>query len=208
MILANYKTTILTLIIPLLVSCGGGGGGSASEIPAIIPTISVSAASGNNGSISPASVSVTQGQTATFTVTADTGYSVSSISGCNGTLSETTFITGAITSSCSVTVSFATYMSTVFETSAYEFPYPEDALNGLCAEDPSSIPVSSSIFLPIDFNRDSFNDLIVSYFCSPKVSGQYLDTPTPDAIIAFQNNGDKTFSLANTAVFGLSLIHI
>jgi hypothetical protein len=202
MILANYKTTILTLIIPLLVSCGGGGGGSASEIPAIIPTISVSAASGNNGSISPASVSVTQGQTATFTVIADTGYSVSSISGCNGTLSETTFITGAITSSCSVTVSFATYMSTVFETSAYEFPYPEDTLNGLCAEDPSSIPVSSSIFLPIDFNRDSFNDLIVSYFCSPKVSGQYLDTPTPDAIITFKNNGDQTFALANSEVFG------
>ena len=208
MILANYKTTILILIIPLLFSCGGGGSGSAPEIPSIIPMINVSAASGNNGSISPTSVSVAQGQTVTFTVTADTGYSVSSISGCNGTLSDTTFTTGAILSPCSLTVSFTTYMSTVFETSAYEFPYPEDTLNSLCAEDPLSIPVASSIFLPLDFNLDSFNDLVVSYFCSPKISGQYLDTPTPDAIIAFQNNGDKTFSLANTAVFGSESIKL
>ena len=202
MTLPNYQTALLTLIIPLLISCGGGGGSSAPEIPAITPSFNISAAAGVNGSISPSMVSVVQGQTATFTVTPETGYSVLSISGCNGTLSENIYTTGTISTACSVTVQYAQYMSTVFEAVAYEFPYPGDMLESLCIEDPSSVPVTSSIFLPIDFNLDTFNDLVVHYWCGPKAQGQYLDTPTPDAMVAFKNNGDKTFSLANTEVFG------
>ena len=78
--------------------------------------LTVSAAAGDNGSISPSMVSVVQGQTATFTVTPETGYSVLSASGCNGTLSENTYTTGTILAACSVTVQYAKYMSTVFET--------------------------------------------------------------------------------------------
>jgi len=189
MTLPNYQIGLLTLIIPLLISCGGGGGGSAREIPAVTPSFNVSAAAGVNGSISPSMVSVVQGQTATFTVTPETGYSVLSVSGCNGTLSENTFTTGTILAACSVTVQFGKYMSTVFETVAYEFPYPSDTLDNLCIENPTSVGAATSILLAVDLNLDTFNDLVVSYFCSPKISGQYLDTPTPDAIIAFKNNG-------------------
>ena len=208
MTLPNYQIGLLTLIIPLLISCGGGGGGSAREIPAVTPSFNVSAAAGVNGSISPSMVSVVQGQTATFTVTPETGYSVLSVSGCNGTLSENTFTTGTILAACSVTVQFGKYMSTVFETVAYEFPYPSDTLDNLCIENPTSVGTATSILLPVDLNLDTFNDLVVSYFCSPKISGQYLDTPTPDAIIAFKNNGDQTFSLANSEVFGSETIQL
>jgi hypothetical protein len=168
MTLPNYQTALLTLIIPLLISCGGGGGSSAPEIPAITPSFNVSAAAGVHGSISPSMVSVVQGQTATFTVTPETGYSVLSISGCNGTLSENIYTTGTISTACSVTVQYAQYMSTVFEAVAYEFPYPGDMLESLCIEDPSSVPVASSIFLPIDFNLDTFNDLVVHYCCGTR----------------------------------------
>jgi len=208
MTLPNYQIGLLTLIIPLLISCGGGGGGSAREIPAVTPSFNVSAAAGVNGSISPSMVSVVQGQTAAFTVTPETGYSVLSVSGCNGTLSENTFTTGTILAACSVTVQFGKYMSTVFETVAYEFPYPSDTLDNLCIENPTSVGAATSILLAVDLNLDTFNDLVVSYFCSPKISGQYLDTPTPDAIIAFKNNGDQTFSLANSEVFGSETIQL
>ena len=69
MTLPNYQIGLLTLIIPLLISCGGGGGGSALEIPAVTPSFNISAAAGVNGSISPSMVSVVQGQTTSFTVT-------------------------------------------------------------------------------------------------------------------------------------------
>ncbi|MDB9947471.1 VCBS repeat-containing protein [Gammaproteobacteria bacterium] len=206
MTLPYYQTGFLTLIIPLFISCGGGGGSSVPEIPAITPSFNVSVTAGANGSISPSMVSVTQGQTAAFTVTPETGYSVLSVSGCNGTLSENTYTTGTILAACSVTVQFAKYMSTVFEAVAYEFPYPSNALDNLCIENPTSVGAATSILLPVDINLDTFNDLVVSYFCSPKTSGLYLDTPTPDAIIAFKNNGDQTFSLANSEVFGSETI--
>ena len=208
MTLPNHQTAFLTLLIPLLISCGGGGGGSALEIPAVTPSFNVSAASGDNGSISPSMVSVVQGQTATFTVTPETGYSVLSASGCNGTLSENTYTTGTILAACSVTVQYAQYMSTVFEAAAYEFPYASNTLDNLCIENPTSVGAATSILLPVDLNLDTFNDLVVSYFCSPKTSGQYLDTPTPDAIIAFKNNGDQTFSIANSEVFGSQTIQL
>jgi hypothetical protein len=208
MTLPNYQIGLLTLIIPLLISCGGGGGGSALEIPAVTPSFNISAAAGVNGSISPSMVSVVQGQTATFTVTPETGYSVLSASGCNGTLSENTYTTGTILAACSVTVQYAKYMSTVFEAVAYEFPYASNTLDNLCIENPTSVGAATSILLPVDLNLDTFNDLVVSYFCSPKTSGQYLDTPTPDAIIAFKNNGDQTFSIANSEVFGSQTIQL
>ena len=205
---SQRQAIMLALVIPMLISCGGGGGGGSAPEPAPTPTFAVSASAGDNGSISPATVTVTQGQTTTFTVTPDAGYAVSSITGCNGTLSETTYTTGAISATCSVTATFTSFMTTVFETTAYELPYPGDTLENLCLEDPLSVPVASSIFLPIDFNLDTFNDLVVHYWCGPKVQGQYLDTPTPDAMVAFKNNGDKTFSLANTEVFGSESIKL
>ena len=199
---------ILALVIPILISCGGGGGGGSAPEPAPTPTFTVSATAGANGSISPATVTVTQGQTTTFTVTPDAGYTVSSITGCNGTLSETTYTTGTISAACSITVSFVQFMTTVFDTTAYELPHPGDALDALCAEDPTFVPVNTSLLLPIDLNIDTFNDLVVHYFCGPKVQGLYLDTPTPDAIIAFKNNGDKTFSIANNEVFDAESIKL
>ena len=208
MTLSNYQTALLALIIPLLISCGGGGGSSAPELPAVASTFDISAAAGANGSISPATISVTQGQTTTFTVTPETGYSVLSISGCNGILSENTYTTGTISAACSVTVQYTKYMSTVFEAAAYEFPYPSNTLDNLCLEDPISISVATSILLPIDLNLDTFNDLVVTYFCSPKISGQYLDKPTPDAIVVFKNNGDQTFSLATSEFFDADTISL
>ena len=195
------KNIFPVFILPILISCGGGGGGDPT--PAPIPTYTITASAGDNGAISPTSVTVNEGQTASFNISPDNGYIVSSASGCNGTLTDNTFITGSITSSCSITVSFVKYISTVFDTTGYELPYPNDLLSGLCEE---SVPIFTSILSPVDINLDSYNDLIVHYWCGPKEFGVYIDTPVPDAVVAFKNNGDETFTIANSEVFGQEVL--
>ena len=66
----------------------------------------VSATASSGGSINPSNRSVTHGDTTTFTVTPDTGYSTGSVTGCDGTLSGTTYTTGPITEACTVNASF------------------------------------------------------------------------------------------------------
>jgi uncharacterized repeat protein (TIGR01451 family)/fimbrial isopeptide formation D2 family protein len=70
------------------------------------PSHLVSTSAGANGGISPASRTVIDGNTTTVTVTPDSGYSISSASGCGGSLSGNTFTTGAITGACTVSASF------------------------------------------------------------------------------------------------------
>lgn len=80
-----------------------------------INTYSVTPSAGANGSISPATVqTVNYNTTKAFTVTPNTGYSISSVTGtCGGTLSGTTYTTGPITSNCTVTATFAINTYTV-----------------------------------------------------------------------------------------------
>ncbi|OBP13695.1 hypothetical protein A5320_17395 [Rheinheimera sp. SA_1] len=66
----------------------------------------VTAIAGSNGSISPTSINVQQGQTATFTVTPSSGFIIDSISGCGRTTSTSPFTTSAITAACTVTATF------------------------------------------------------------------------------------------------------
>ncbi|MFA4975451.1 MAG: hypothetical protein WC577_02090, partial [Candidatus Paceibacterota bacterium] len=68
-------------------------------------TFTVTGTAGAGGTISPASRSVSYGSTTTFTVTPNTGYTAGA-SGCGGTLSGTTYTTGAITANCAVSATF------------------------------------------------------------------------------------------------------
>jgi len=66
----------------------------------------VSTSAGTGGSISPTSASVNYGSGTSFTITPSSGYSINTVSGCSGSLSGSTYTTGAITSACTVTASF------------------------------------------------------------------------------------------------------
>jgi hypothetical protein len=74
-------------------------------------TVTATAAPG--GTIDPTSSLVTDGNTATFTVAANTGYSLASVDGCDGTLTGNTYTTGPVTSACTVWASFDINMHTV-----------------------------------------------------------------------------------------------
>ncbi|WP_018234348.1 InlB B-repeat-containing protein [Thioalkalivibrio thiocyanodenitrificans] len=96
----------------------GGGGATWSETTVYaaadatlyaqwdIESYTVSTSPGANGSITPASRNVEHGSSTTFTVTPDSGYSIASVTGCGGSLSGSTYTTGAITGACSVSASF------------------------------------------------------------------------------------------------------
>lgn len=89
----------------LLVGCGGGGGGGDNPPPAV--THQVSANAGDGGSVTPSQRTVNDGSSTTFTVTADTGYTIASVTGCGGSLSGTTYTTGAVTADCAVEAQFS-----------------------------------------------------------------------------------------------------
>ena len=96
------RVVILGAAVASLSACGGGGGS-----PAAGPTsYQVSATAGTGGTISPASAMVNAASTTTLTVTVSSGYAISSVTGCGGTLSGNTYTTAAINAACTVTASF------------------------------------------------------------------------------------------------------
>ena len=86
------------MAIALLSACGGGG----SDPGNTVTTYQVSATAGAGGTISPASAMVNAGSTTTLTVTASSGYAVSSVTGCGGALSGNTYTTATINANCAV----------------------------------------------------------------------------------------------------------
>ena len=81
----------------LLWSCGGGGGPKS---------YTVSVVAGIGGSVSPATVTVTEGSTAVIGISVNEGYEIASVSGCGGSLSGTSYSTGPITGACTVNARF------------------------------------------------------------------------------------------------------
>lgn len=128
----------------ILSACGGGGGSDGGPAPSPSPSptptqYSVTTSVGTGGSVSPESATVESGGTTTFTISADQGYQISSVEGCNGTLSDGSYTTGQITANCVVTIAFA-------------------------QSDPASSdsqPPTASIVFPAPVTRTSSNTLIV-----------------------------------------------
>ncbi len=69
-------------------------------------SVTVSATASSGGSIAPSSVDIASGATTTFTVSSNTGYEIDTVQGCDGSLSGTTFTTGAVSSACTVNATF------------------------------------------------------------------------------------------------------
>lgn len=96
------RVTVPCTVIILLTACGGGSSGSSPSVR----TYNVSATAGTGGSISPSSATVDAGGTTTFTITPNSGYTISSVTGCGGTLSGNTYSIATVNAGCTVTASF------------------------------------------------------------------------------------------------------
>jgi uncharacterized membrane protein len=69
-------------------------------------TVSTTVSGGGSGTISPGSVNVIPGGSASFNIFSDESSLIGSVSGCAGTLNGTTYVTGAINATCTVAVTF------------------------------------------------------------------------------------------------------
>ncbi len=98
--LAFFVSSLLSLS-----ACSSGGGDNSTTQPQT-KTHNITTVSGPNGSIAPDTLSVSNGESAIFTLFPDKGYAIESVTGCSGTLSGTIYTTGTITNSCTVSASF------------------------------------------------------------------------------------------------------
>ena len=103
---------IVTTSALTLFACGGGSDSDTSipttpeESSPPVSTFLISTTVGAGGSISPTSASVTEGETATFTLAMEEGYEIESISGCNGSLTNLTYTIGEASTDCEISVTF------------------------------------------------------------------------------------------------------
>ncbi len=107
------STVFLIIVSMVLTACGGG---SSDDKNPTVTTYSVTTSAGTGGSFDSSSATVDSGSSTSFSITLDTGYSIDSVTGCDGSLTGTTYTTGAVTSDCTVTASFAINQYTVSTT--------------------------------------------------------------------------------------------
>ncbi|WP_044413250.1 PPC domain-containing protein [Thiomicrospira microaerophila] len=72
-----------------------------------VPVFDLHASANTGGSILPLSLSVEQGEQATFTLSAEEGYTLTAVSGCNGQLNANVYTVNNVTESCSIQAVFA-----------------------------------------------------------------------------------------------------
>jgi len=104
--------------IASVTGCGGSLSGNTYTTGPITASCTVTASftainytvtpiAGSGGTISPGTPQTeTYGKQAIFAVNASTGYNISTVTGCSGTLTGNTYTTGQITSNCEVVASF------------------------------------------------------------------------------------------------------
>ena len=147
----------------------------------VVPTFLVTASAGEGGSITPTSLSVEEGKTGVFTITANEGFSVGSIGGScpRGRLSATTYTTGAINADCSVNVSF-----------------PAANASGYCSDTPEGVicdPDADGRVNP-GGTMDSWRDQSWGFENSPIPFGKVVALPfTADADV-IDGNGVMEFT--------------
>ena len=102
-----YLSRIIALTL-FLTACGGGGSSDAGGPTSQLKTyFTVSTNVGAGGSVSPQTVEVEQGNTASIEITVEQGFVVDTVQGCNGSLSNFTYTTAEVTANCQIAVTFA-----------------------------------------------------------------------------------------------------
>jgi Divergent InlB B-repeat domain len=90
----------------ILMACSGGAKDKSFQVNASVD---------QGGAVDVTKVTVAEGKTASFRFTPNIGYNIKSVTGCNGSLSGTTYTTGTVTADCTVNANFVlnTYTLTV-----------------------------------------------------------------------------------------------
>lgn len=153
-----------------------------------VSAFTVSASAGANGAVSPTSVSVFAGAAPTFTLTADDGYHVDAASGCAGGVSGNTFIADALSSACSLSVTFA----------INEYAVTVDTADG-GSVNPGSATVEHGDTTMFTFAEDIGYELTGVTGCGGALSGSTYTTGTiTQACTVTPTFALKTYSVSTT----------
>lgn len=79
----------------------------------------ISTDTGSHGAIQPSSLNVVHGSNASFTLSPDEGYTLESVTGCNGTLTDQGYTTDVLTAPCTITASFVEAFTVTSSASDY-----------------------------------------------------------------------------------------
>jgi len=99
--LAQLRHYLSASVFFVLSACGGEDS-PATDISHYSVTTQVS----DGGSISPTIISVESGKTISFNLAANDNYIIDDVSGCGGTLTDNTYVTGNVSDTCEVQVRF------------------------------------------------------------------------------------------------------
>ena len=61
---------------------------------------------------------------------------------------------------------------------------------------------SFQFLIPLNINDDEHIDFISHFWCDSKIAGEYDNEPTPDALVAYLNDGFGNYFIDNLGVFG------
>ncbi len=87
-------------------ACGGTNAADSLPPPPLSSLITLTTTTTEGGVVSPRSLQVASGQAANFTVSADVGFDIGSITGCGGVLQGTDYYVAVVQESCNVHVQF------------------------------------------------------------------------------------------------------
>lgn len=116
-------------VVDKVTGCGGTLNGNIYQIAAVTSAcavtvsfsksvIQVTTTASNGGTISPASSRVAAGTRQSFSVRPETGFDITSVTGCGGVLTDFSYTTAALTTDCVITASFNKDTEVVFPDSA------------------------------------------------------------------------------------------
>src|SRR5262249_6369013 len=135
--------------------------------------------------LSPASATVSPGGTTTLTVTASSGYAISSVTGCGGTLSGSTYTTGMITASCTVTASFVAQYAVSATAGA----------GGMTSPARPTVNAGATTTLPVTPNSGYITATVTG--CGGTLAGTTYTTGTINAACAVTANFAAAFTWVN-----------
>ena len=98
----------LALFLTACNGSSGNGGSDENDTDESQTFFTISTLAGAGGSISPESKQAESGEVVAFDVTAEAGYELTGVGGCEGELSGTTYTTGPIEADCTITAEFDT----------------------------------------------------------------------------------------------------
>lgn len=177
-----------------LYGCGGGGGSDGeddSQEPDPTTSLTVNTQAGANGTIMPSSAIVEPGETASFTLAAESGYLIASASGCGGTLNGSEFITGPVTQNCTVSATFveeeATLYTVTTSTNAGGTITPQQAL--VAEGESADFTISTQTGYNLanvegcggSLSGNTYTTALVTQDCAINVTFVALEPPTAEA---------------------------